>query len=119
MSETELKEWAESHAPAGSAVAVAVLRLFEKLDYYRNSASVLDRALHENGYVTMPPFKHEQFIISDQHEKIGMTDEKVWISGQLQHMGKLKMSDVFDGSTGTPEHKTAGRKEPMPPGAGQ
>lgn len=108
MSESELKFWAEAHAQAGSAVAKAVLCLFEKLNApiinWDKSYAVNEKGeWFKNGVKVpcpMPPpvLDRAPEIIRPFHPN---------------------NPPVFDGSTGTPPHGKAGRKEPTPPGAGQ
>ncbi len=43
MTEEELKKWAEAHKTAGSAVAAAVLRLFERLEWFLPFETMLRR----------------------------------------------------------------------------
>lgn len=107
MSESELKEWAESHAPAGSAVALAVLRLFEKLTFCQ---PVLDRAPE--------PWPIVRPAVLEAKKRIEQYIEE-YKSDVLARLGPCTSVAIFDGSTGIPESRTAGRKEPMPPGAGQ
>ena len=108
MSESELKAWAEAHAPAGSEVAKAVLALFGKMD--AKNGTVLDRA----PVIGRPLTESEKEIVLEA----GASYHNA-IMEKLRPKKFMDVSKPFDGSTGTPEHGRAGFQNPPPPGAGQ
>lgn len=94
MTKEDLRLWAQRRKGSGDAVAEAVLCLFEKMDAEGFTGTVLDRALG-----------------AEAIEDLKARRNGLQIANQWQQ--------VFDGSTGLPENRTAGYRPPEPPGVKQ